>query len=200
MGRIAGVTPEETRQRLLDAAAQVFELKGYEGATVAQIAHEAGVTSGAIYAHYQSKAELLVDALRAHSERAAGELLQAPDTPTDAAGVLVTLAERLRTRGVDRSGLLVEALLASRRDPELAEVLAVTIGQREQNMARLLAVGQERGELTTEVTPDAAAHFALMLGLGSVFVRALGLPPPAADDWSGFVRRLVGAFADDDTP
>ncbi|HKE75173.1 MAG TPA: helix-turn-helix domain-containing protein, partial [Acidimicrobiales bacterium] len=67
MGRIAGVTPEETRERLLDAAARVFELKGYEGATVAQIAREAGVSSGAIYAHYASKADLLADALRAHS-------------------------------------------------------------------------------------------------------------------------------------
>ena len=38
MGRIAGVSPDQTRERLLDAAARVFELKGYEGATIAQIA------------------------------------------------------------------------------------------------------------------------------------------------------------------
>ena len=60
---------------LYEVITRVFELKGYEGATVAQIAQEAGVTTGAIYAHYSSKAELLVDAIRAHSGRVLDSIL-----------------------------------------------------------------------------------------------------------------------------
>src|SRR3954447_23886469 len=41
MGRIAGVTADETRERLLQAAIDVFALKGYEGATIADIARQA---------------------------------------------------------------------------------------------------------------------------------------------------------------
>src|SRR5581483_4024154 len=108
MGRIAGVKPEETRERLLDAAARVFELKGYDGATVSLIAQEAGVTSGAIYAHYGSKADLLA-----------------------AATVLATLGKRLASRDPHESALLVEALLAARRDPELADILGTAIAGRE---------------------------------------------------------------------
>src|SRR5918998_5748341 len=119
MGRRAGVTPEETRERLLDAAARVFELKGYEGATVAQIAREAGVTTGAIYAHYGSKGELLVDALRTNRERATAALFP-PGRRVDATTLLVTLGTRLASRPGDRdqeaTALLSEALLASRRD------------------------------------------------------------------------------------
>ena len=69
MGRIAGVTAAETRERLLRAAADVFARRGYDGTRVADIAVAADVSSGALYAHFGSKAELLVAALR--SARAA---------------------------------------------------------------------------------------------------------------------------------
>lgn len=199
MGRIAGVSPEETRERLLDAAARVFELKGYEGATVAQIAREAGVSSGAIYAHYASKAELLADALRAHAERATASVLP-PGSSTDAVTLLVALGTRLGTREHEATSLLAEALLASRRDAELAQVLAAALGEREALMAGLLARGQAAGELTGAVSPEVAARFSLMLSLGSMLVRALDLPAADPDEWGTFIRRLIGAFTPETTP
>ena len=196
MGRIAGVTPEETRERLLDAAARVFELKGYEGATVAQIAKEAGVSSGAIYAHYSTKAELLVDALRAHKERATAALFP-PGRRTSVAALLAVLGARLGTRDHEATALLAEALLASRRDAELAQVLATALGDREQLMVALISRGQTAGELTVDVSPESAARFALMLGLGSMLVRTLGLPDTDAADWTAFIHRLVAAFTEE---
>ncbi|HMG40321.1 MAG TPA: TetR family transcriptional regulator [Acidimicrobiales bacterium] len=199
MGRIAGVSPTETRERLLDAAARVFELKGYEGATVAQIAQEAGVTSGAIYAHYASKAELLVDALRAHRERAIAALFP-PGSRTDAASLLITLGSRLGTDEQNATALLAEALLASRRDAALSQVLAATLAEREQLMAGLIADGQAAGDLIEDVSPEVAARFALMLGLGSMLVRTLDLPTADPAEWTDFMRRIVGAFTQETTP
>jgi AcrR family transcriptional regulator len=193
MGRIAGVTPEETRERLLDAAARTFELEGYEGATVAQIAKEAGVSSGAIYAHYSTKAELLVDALRAHRDRATAALFP-PGRRSNVADLLVALGVHLGTRAPDTTALLAEALLASRRDAELAQVLAAALGERKQLMAGLITRGQAGGELTGDVSPEAAARFALMLGLGSMLVRTLDLPETDPADWTAFIRRVIGAF------
>lgn len=198
MGRIAGVTPEETRERLLDAAARVFELKGYEGATIAQIAREAGLTSGAIYAHYESKAELLADALRAHSERATASVLP-PGGPADAAELLFLLGRRLGTSEHEATALLVEALLTSRRDAQLRQVLSNALREREQAMASLIAGGQTEGQLVRDVAPDAAARFALMLSLGSMLVRSLDLPETDGDEWTAFMRRLVDAYAGDGT-
>src|SRR6266516_2162531 len=82
MGRIAGVTAAETRERLLRAAADVFAERGYDGTRVADIAAAAGVSNGALYAHFASKADLLVDALRTHGRHLLGELFAAdPDRP-----------------------------------------------------------------------------------------------------------------------
>jgi AcrR family transcriptional regulator len=196
MGRIAGVTPEETRERLLDAAVRVFELEGYGGATVAQIAREAGVSSGAIYAHYSTKAELLVDALRAHKERATAALFP-PGRRTNVAGVLAALGARLGTRDHEATALLAEALFASRRDAELAQVLATALGERERLMAALIARGQAAGELTRDVSPEAAARFALMLGLGSMLVQTLDLPETNPGEWTAFIHRVIAAFTEE---
>ncbi|WP_370880059.1 TetR/AcrR family transcriptional regulator [Labrys monachus] len=52
----------ENRQRILDAAAQLFRERGFEGVTVAQIMKAAGLTHGAFYGHFASKDELIAQA------------------------------------------------------------------------------------------------------------------------------------------
>jgi AcrR family transcriptional regulator len=52
------LTPTTTKDRILNAAAQVFAQKGYAGATVADIAVEAGTGKGTIYQYYASKEDL----------------------------------------------------------------------------------------------------------------------------------------------
>lgn len=193
MGRIAGVSPTETRERLINAAAVVFESKGYAGATVAEIAREAGVTTGAIYAHYSGKAELLVDAIRENGERATASLFDS-GTVSGASATLEVLADRLLSRDGSESKLLMEALLAARRDPEVNTVIGGALADNVEFMRALLDAGQKCGDLTTEVDTGAAAHFMLMVGLGSMLMNDLGLPTINESDWSIFMRRMIGAF------
>ncbi|MER5728972.1 helix-turn-helix domain-containing protein [Streptomyces sp. NPDC002138] len=49
-----------TYGKILDAAGQVFERNGYEGASVNEIIRVAGVTKGAFYFHFRSKKDLAV--------------------------------------------------------------------------------------------------------------------------------------------
>lgn len=53
---------EETRARIRDAAGRGFRRLGFGGIGVDGLAKEAGVTSGAFYGHYPSKAEAFKDA------------------------------------------------------------------------------------------------------------------------------------------
>jgi AcrR family transcriptional regulator len=48
----------ETRERILDAAIEVFFDKGVTGASLEEIAEQAGVTRGAIYWHFRNKLDL----------------------------------------------------------------------------------------------------------------------------------------------
>ena len=49
-----------TRERLLDAARTVFARGGYHGATVEQIASEAGFSTGALYSNFDGKEDLFL--------------------------------------------------------------------------------------------------------------------------------------------
>ena len=49
----------QTRERLLDAAAKVFARRGFAGASLEEIAEEAGLTKGAVYSNFSSKDDLI---------------------------------------------------------------------------------------------------------------------------------------------
>jgi AcrR family transcriptional regulator len=63
---------EETRAKLLDAAADVIAAKGYEGASMEDIAAAAGFTKGALYSHFSSKEDLLFALATEHLATAQG--------------------------------------------------------------------------------------------------------------------------------
>jgi len=71
---------EQTRARLLDAAAQVFARRGYHVATLEEVAAEAGFTKGAVYSNFESKEALflaLVDQEIAKRVRAIAAVVEA---------------------------------------------------------------------------------------------------------------------------
>src|SRR5215207_1311341 len=76
------------RERILDAAAQLFRERGFEGIGVADLMKEAGLTHGGFYGHFSSKDDLIAQASAreltrslAHwsnfAERASGDPLSA---------------------------------------------------------------------------------------------------------------------------
>ncbi|WP_169946495.1 TetR/AcrR family transcriptional regulator [Microbispora sp. H11081] len=193
MGRIAGVTAAETRERLLRAAADVFARRGYEGTRVADIAAAAGVSNGALYAHFGSKAGLLIAALRTHGPRLLDDMLAAdPDRPV--ADLLIAVGRRLQPRRDAGGHLIVEAMVAARRDEDVARPMRGYVGDRADRLAGLVRAAQGGGELDPALSPAAIAHFCLLLALGSALV-----PPDEhavdEEEWAALLTRLVAALA-----
>src|SRR3569832_2907579 len=60
------------RAEILEAAERIFVAEGYEGATIRKIADEVGVSSTALYMHFQDKGCILVESC----ERTLGLLLE----------------------------------------------------------------------------------------------------------------------------
>lgn len=77
--------PEVRRERLLEAATEVFAERGYEGARVEQIADVAQVSPGLLYRHFEGKQELYEELLVLANKQLMEHLAQAaaPDLPTD---------------------------------------------------------------------------------------------------------------------
>lgn len=147
MGRIAGVAATQTRERLLQAAAEVFAERGYDGTRVADIATAAGVSNGALYAHFASKAELLVAALHTHGRRLLSQMLAAdPDRPvTD---VLLRIGQGLLEPRDNNGFLIIEALVAARRDQDVASPMRDYIGERAEWLTGLIELAQSAANST----------------------------------------------------
>ncbi len=193
MGRIAGVTADQTRERLLRAAADVFAERGYDGTRVADIAVAAGVSNGALYAHFESKAELLLAALRAHGRRELADLLAA-DPGRPVTELLLQAGRSLPRRCDSRGYLIVEALMAARRDSDVAGPMRDYTAERADWLAGLIEAGQADGEVDPAVSPAAVAHFCLLLALGSSLLPA-DLHPIDDEEWTALLTRVVSAVA-----
>ncbi|MGE5136255.1 MAG: TetR family transcriptional regulator [Gemmatimonadota bacterium] len=193
MGRTPGVTAAETRERLLRAAADVFAERGYDGTRVADIAAAAGVSNGALYAHFASKAELLVDALRTHGRRLLADLLAAgPDRSITE--LLLVIGRWLPRRRDPRGYLIVEALVAARRDADVARPMRDYICERADWLGELVRVAQADRELDPALSPNALAHFCLLLAMGSALVTP-DLHAVGEDEWAALLARVAAALA-----
>jgi AcrR family transcriptional regulator len=71
-----------TRQIVLDAAKRLFTERGYEPATVRDIATAAGMSTGAVFANFTDKADLFNEVIVADYEVLAQRMRQAAEGPT----------------------------------------------------------------------------------------------------------------------
>jgi AcrR family transcriptional regulator/ferredoxin len=193
VGRISGVSAAETRERLLRAAAEVFGERGYDGTRVADIAATAGVSNGALYSHFASKAELLVASLRTHGRRLLADAFAA-DPDQSIMDLLVLIGRWLPRRRDARGHLIVEALVAARRDEDVARPMRDYVGERASWIADLVRIAQAGGELDPALSPNALAHFCLLLAMGSALITP-DLHTVGDDEWGTLLTRIAGALA-----
>ena len=117
-------TRDDTRDKLFEAAARVFEEQGINAASIEAIAAAAGFTRGAFYSNFDSKDELIVAMLEDHVEQTIRRNLDLLAKHRDLQDYLEAFRNMDRTRQdpLGRSPLLFVAR-AEKRRPELAKRL-----------------------------------------------------------------------------
>jgi AcrR family transcriptional regulator len=141
-----------TRQAILEAAAAVFEERGYDGSTITEIIRVGGITKGALYFHFQAKEDLALGVL-------AEQELKKPVPPQ---------ASKVQEL-VDTGALHAYRM---QTDPVVRASVRLSLDQRAQGLDRtgpfnrwiettttLLARAKEQGELLPHVLPIQTAEF-----------------------------------------
>jgi AcrR family transcriptional regulator len=191
-------TEPSTRERLVAAAIQVFVEQGYEQARVQDIARTAGLTTGAIYANFRDKRELLLAAIVSRTTAEVESLLEAAES-TPSRDLLAALGSHMVFREDDRP-LLLDAVVASERDPALAAQLRELLGHRHARIAGLVEDGKADNTIDATIDTDVLTRFCLTLALGSLVVRALALPQPDPDHWAALIELLLDSVAPAEEP
>ncbi|MGV9411516.1 TetR family transcriptional regulator [Nocardia sp. NPDC003693] len=111
----------QTRDNLIDAAAELFLRDGYYATSIAAIAGEAGRTIGAVYSNFDNKESLCLEVLRrrasAELARLMADLMAAP-TGVDARLVVISTWWARLSSEVALSTLFAEYALSVLRDPD----------------------------------------------------------------------------------
>jgi AcrR family transcriptional regulator len=181
-----------TRDRLLDAAIDVFVEQGFEGARLQDIARGAGLTTGAIYANFRGKSELLFDAMGSRADAEFDTLLTRA-RGRDMRELLGLLADQL-VAPREQVPLLLDAVAAGRRDPEIAGALRHRLDAREHVIVELVERAKAEGAIDADVDTAAFARFCIMLAMGAVVMRTLQVEPPEGAAWHDVIARLLDAI------
>jgi AcrR family transcriptional regulator len=193
----AASSGDRTRDRLVAAAATVFAEKGYDRATVQEIARLAGFTTGAIYGRFQGKAELLLAAIEAQSDDEFEQLFaehRVGGKPTD---ILTTVGSHLVVDEFDSGqALLFEAFVAARRDPEVAVMLRRVVEQRRETLTELVEEAKGTGGIDPALDTLSIVRFCHAVALGFLLFGAVDLSRPRPEPWEVLIARLVDAVAE----
>jgi len=178
-------TRDDTKEKLFEAAAEVFEQQGIGAASIEAIAAAAGMTRGAFYSNFESKDDLIIAMLEDHVERSLKhhrDLLARHREP-EAFIAALRSAERGRHDPLGRAPLLhIEMILFAARSEKRRPELAKRLKARRDMVAEIL---------TEQKIGDPAWISSLLLALEDGF-RLHRLVDPGSTPADSFFRAVTG--------
>lgn len=186
--------PRDTRERLVRAAAEVFREKGYTGSRVQEIARRAGFTSGALYSHFDSRAELLAEAIAAENSRMFATLSDGlgSSVDVDAAAVASSLAQFVRMDSSPTDQLMLDGFAICTRDAEARGRIGDSVGQLIDHLAASIGIMDVRDGSAIDADPDGVAYLMVAFLTGVAALRAAGLDDRVPDG----IETMLAGFLD----
>lgn len=183
--------PKDTRQRIIDAAAEVGGKVGFSKATTRAIAEAAGVNEVTLFRHFGTKENLFSAAIEQYGGPAMAPAIQAQLTG-DFRQDMMTLGNILMTVLLERREMLRLLLCESAHIPEVRTVVARNPRELRKMTARYLQSHMEKGTIK-EQHPEALAQ----AFMGMFFSYAISLHMLDEDIHPGMERsELVSLFVD----
>ena len=143
---------QRTRERVLAAARRLFSERGYEGATIRDIAQAAGMSTGAVFASFADKSELFEEILTADYEVIYAQMTQAARAAKTVDEALLGLFGVAYSFHVEQLPLLRASIAVSWTRSEAAERRArADLKHIFRLIADALQRGVEQGQLKADI-------------------------------------------------
>ena len=183
MPKISEKRRAERREQILEGARRCFAEHGYEGATVARLEEEIGLSRGAIFNYFESKEDLFLELAWRDNERLVRLWIEK--------GWEETLREIVR-EDPDWIGVYMELSRKERMDPEFRDRHA---SRSRDELGPVLVANvkeaQERGELRGDLPPEKIAGFVSLVANGIAVQTGSGEPIKDVDTLVELVRAAI---------
>jgi len=179
---------EETRTRILDAAAAGFAERGYDGTSVAEICDRAGVSKGAFYHHFPSKQDLFLELLERWLDLLEDQLDAVRGQENPVPVQLLAMADMIRhvfQAAGDQLPVFIEFWARATHDPVTWQATIAPYHRYQRYFSRMIRAGVAEGTLRP-VDPDTAARVVVSLAVGVV---VQGLLDTEGAEWGDVAAR-----------
>jgi TetR/AcrR family transcriptional regulator, cholesterol catabolism regulator len=149
------------RSELTREAARLFAERGYHGTSIGDLAKAMGVQKGSLYAHIESKQDLLYEAMREGAEAFHAALDEIPDDLRVTERIRLALRAHLRVVAEQLDIATVFVREWRYLEGERAAEFLAERRRYEERFRTLFREGRELGELRTDLDDQAAALLVL---------------------------------------
>lgn len=164
---VRGGRSADTRGRLLNAAAELIAELGWGRVTTRAVAEKAELPHGAVSYHFQGKQDLLtLAALRTVERMFPVEELADVSSLADLVPLVHSWMAAEDTRDPVQTGVLMEAMRESERNPALRYRLAATLRDYRRLIAEVVRADQDRDVVSSGLTPSVLATLIAAAGDG----------------------------------
>jgi AcrR family transcriptional regulator len=137
------LSPQGRRALIDQAATAVFARRGYQAATLQEIAFSAGIVASVIYDHYRSKEDLYLSLLNEHSRALRERTIHLPSASAPRAGLRLQIDAFYR--GIESDSFLWRTMFFDPpSDPEIATTHAQLQAKAGQAITKVLQAGAKR--------------------------------------------------------
>lgn len=167
MSKISESRRVEVRGRIMDAAQHLIARRGVQGTSMNQIVRASGLSKGAIYGHFPSKADLVVALQDRMLESSLGETALQFQEGESARERILQLMHRLLERGAssdrEKARLSLQFTSSALRSRSLRAQVDARYERVHRLFRGLLVEGARSGEFRAEFDPEATATAILAL-------------------------------------
>lgn len=152
---------DQTRQRIIEQAAPLFNQRGYEGTSLQELMKATGLEKGGIYRHFESKEALAVETMRQaltstvdlHMDHLA-QVDGALDKLRDAVTFFIEKPSKLQ----GGCPLMNTAIDSDDGNPALRQLALTSLQDWRMRLAKIVSDGKRRREILGSADPQAIAN------------------------------------------
>jgi TetR/AcrR family transcriptional regulator, transcriptional repressor for nem operon len=171
-----------TKLKIVQCAAQIFNQRGYAGASMADVMTATGLQKGGIYNHFESKEQLALEAFRyavALSRQRYHESLSGHDSSLEQLSAFVTVFQRVYDDPPVPGGcpLLNTAIDSDDAFPALQRETSREMHLWHRWVVRIIRRGINRGEIRSKIDAKAVATLLIASLEGGLMLSKLHQDP-----------------------
>ena len=167
---------EQTRQAIIEKAAPLFNRRGFEGCSMADIMEATGLEKGGVYRHFGSKEELAAAVFLYSMQTAIGVRSVADHPELDAISRLRLMVERFVTVPSPLPGgcpLLNTAIDTDDGNPTLRALVQDALAEWKARIRKIVRQGIADGQIGSSVDPQSIANLIISTLEGALMIARL---------------------------